>query len=175
MKDPKKGITHFASGDGLPDNIVRVITASPDPRRYWIGTQDKGPVLLDIREKRLLPAAAKNEWTYGQVNDMVQVGNELWIATEQNGLLRMNIQPEGSLTLVNQQPQWSKISSLIQDAEGNIWMGSKGDLIKSNAGAWSFLRKYKNVSIRKVHCLLSDAGNRLWFTPDQGLRQIGIQ
>ena len=172
MKDPKKGITHFASGDGLPDNIVRVITASPDPRRYWIGTQDKGPVLLDISERRLLPTAAKNEWTYGQVNDMVQVGNELWIATEQNGLLRMNIQPEGSLTLVNQQPQWSKISSLIQDAEGNIWLGSKGDLIKSNAGAWSFLRKYKNVSIRKVHCLLSDAGNRLWFTPDQGLARL---
>jgi ligand-binding sensor domain-containing protein len=172
MKDPKKGITHFASADGLPDNIVRVITASSDPSRYWIGTQDKGPVLLDIRERKLLSSPTKNVWPYGQVNDLVQVGKELWIATEENGLVRMSIQPDGSLLIASQLPQWPKISSLAKDAEGNIWLGSKGDLIKSNAGAWSFFRNYKNVSIRKVHCLLSDAANGLWFTPDQGLARM---
>ena len=171
----KKRISKVSSKDGLPDNIVRVIYPSSDPDKFWIGMQDKGVALFSFSNHRVVTNSVSANWKFGQVNDIIEVGDQLWIATEEKGIVQMHIETDGRLNYIQNVNTWPKVSSFNRDPEGNIWIAAKGDLIKSNAARWRFLNEFGNTKFKKVHCILSDQNNDLWFTPDAGLVRLQLQ
>ncbi|PWT95727.1 MAG: hypothetical protein C5B52_17270, partial [Bacteroidetes bacterium] len=171
----KKRISKVTSMDGLPDNIVRVIYPSTEADKFWIGMQDKGVALFSFSNHRIISNSATPNWRYGQVNDIIEVGDQLWIATEEKGIIQMHIGADGTLSFIKELNEWPKVSSLARDPEGNIWLAAKGDLIKSNSGRWRFINEFDNIKFKKIHCILSDQNNDLWFTPDASLVRLKMQ
>jgi ligand-binding sensor domain-containing protein len=83
--------------------------------------QDKGICLLDIDQKQLVNTYVTTIWKCGQVNDVLDLGNEVWIATEENGLLVYDKKKHSiEKQLLNGSLTSSKINELQADNEANV-------------------------------------------------------
>src|SRR5205085_7874374 len=93
IKGNKKTISTFTSKQGLPDNIIRSLESSDDPRAlsfFYIGMQDAGlgiyfPEQRDQPSKAFFPG-----WKQGQINDLLLKGNHLYVASEDHGFLKFD-------------------------------------------------------------------------------------
>ena len=56
----KKNIKIFTTKNGLPDNIVSCITESHTKNMVWVGTQSKGMLLFNIKDKGIQEISTKN-------------------------------------------------------------------------------------------------------------------
>ena len=161
----KKDIAFFTAKNGLPDNIVKCIIPSAIKNNIWVGTQSKGILQFDISNKQItsMPAA----WYFGEVNDLFESNETLFIATEQNGMLRYdtktklfkkNVFKDSSLV--------RRVTGIQTDNEENVWLAADNKLV-SFSGAWlTYWIDLPNLALPKIHTLLADDDNTLWFTPD---------
>ncbi len=183
----KPDITALTSADGLPDNIVRVLLPSSDGN-MWIGMQDKGVCEYLSAEKRIATPSVLRNWEYGQVNCMLETENDLWIGTDNSGILDVEINSDKSFRHLTTGGNivLSKINDMLQDAEFNVWIANNNQLVRSTGEQISFLQNYeteatqKNSELRKtepfkfIHTILYDHHGNLWFTPDQGLVRLAM-
>jgi ligand-binding sensor domain-containing protein len=181
MNGEKRLINKLNSSNGLPDNIVRSILRSQDGNT-WIGMQDKGVCRYNADEQTFsVPKNLKN-WKYGQVNCLLETENNLWIGTDESGILCLDIGNQMSLKQFSMRENvgLSKINALIEDEENNIWIANNNQLIRSSGEQIKFLNTYKKTKPDEqeknkdeatvyIHAILCDHFGNLWFTPDQGL------
>jgi ligand-binding sensor domain-containing protein len=160
-----KKIRALTSANGLPDNLVTCIVPASSGQ-FWVGLQDKGYCLYDHRtQKFTTPAAA---WPGGQVNALLVTEKNLWIATEQNGLLNSNDPLTGSAT--NSGHSFSNpLDGLLQDNEGNFWLASGNQLVRTNGEKLRFLPLYNEQSFKTVHAILADKKDDIWMGIDKSL------
>ncbi|MEO6584432.1 MAG: two-component regulator propeller domain-containing protein [Ferruginibacter sp.] len=146
---------------GLPDYIVTsVVNASAN--KFWIGMQDKGFCLYDHTTKKIsIPQNVS--WVYGQVNYLLQSNNNLWIATQNNGLLKYTIIANNLSQL--QYTHEQTVSALLQDAQGNIWYSSPiTGLSKTANAAIQIFPLPEGAVFDHIHALLADNNGNLWLT-----------
>lgn len=161
----KKEIQFFTARDGLPDNIVKCIIPSSVKNTVWVGTQSKGILQFDIVRKQITAVPA--DWNYGEVNDLFESNNTLFIGTEQSGMIcydrqakifKRNVFKDSALV--------RRISDIQTDNEENIWLAADNKLV-SFTGAWlNYWMGLPGIPLTKIHTLLADNDNTLWFTPD---------
>ncbi|MFN8253597.1 MAG: two-component regulator propeller domain-containing protein [Ferruginibacter sp.] len=155
----------FTARNGLPDNIIRSITASSKKDIVWVGTQSKGVLQFNTSTRQIVSVPAG--WAYGQVNDLLEDNESIFIATEQNGLVCYN--KERGLfkkNIFKDSASMKRITDIQADNEENIWLASDSKLI-SFTGSWlTYWMGTPQVSFAKIHTLLADENNTLWFTPD---------
>ncbi len=151
--------------DGLPDNIVRKLAHLADGR-VLIGTDDAGVVTLD--PDRTVFTSLFDKWNAGSVVDFSIRNANLWIATSRGGLLYYDIELS-NLAMYERQPGYSipSITTLFTDREGNLWAGTKTDVIRSAAGL-EFIEPGQGVD-PNVLALAIDNSNALWFSTGDGL------
>ena len=113
--------------NGLPDYYVTAITPTGN-NTYWIGLQEKGFCLYDHGSGKITIPTSTLSWTYGQVNDLLVSQKSLWIATEENGLLKQSGIAAPVEVLNTETGIQNKITNLLQDSEGNIWMSTATEL-----------------------------------------------
>jgi ligand-binding sensor domain-containing protein len=164
----KKSIKIFTAKNGLPDNIIRCITKSKVKNTVWVGMQSKGFLLFAIDAKMIIDTITKNSgWLYGQVNDIIEVPNSIFIATEQDGIIGYDKKSRKIKEKVLLDSLYPKhIANLQQDNEGNIWAAAENKLICFTGDYLHYWHMAKGVNFIKVHTLLADDENKLWFTPD---------
>jgi ligand-binding sensor domain-containing protein len=162
-KESEKQVKIFTSKEGLPDNIVRSITTSDLPGYWWVGMQDKGFCLLDASKKQLVNNHISALWKYGQVNDIVDLGNELWIATEENGVWIYEKRKHLLYQQLFSTPLPAvKVNDLQQDNQGNIWLANSHSIIRTTGNHFLFYDKMGERPLKKINALLAD-GPRLWL------------
>lgn len=154
----RKEIKTFSAKDGLPDNIVRSITPSDIAGYWWVGMQDKGICLLDARNRQLINNHISTLWTNGQVNDVLDLGKELWIATENRGLWVYD------KTYHRLQPQLFKnllpatnITDLQPDNEGNIWLANNNSIVRTTGNKVLFYPSLGSHSLNNINALIADS------------------
>ncbi len=164
----KKQVEVIGPKNGLPDYYVMAITAAGN-NTYWIGLQEKGFCLYNHSTKEITIPAAANNWGYGQVNSLLLSQNSLWIATEENGLLKQPainqplVVPDIGITNQN------NLNNLLQDNEGNIWFNTSAELISTAGDKLKLLPVYDKSIFETIHSVLCDYENNIWVSTIGGL------
>ena len=156
----EKKVININTKNGLPDNFVKTITPAGN-NTFWIGMQDKGICLYNntVRQFTILPAF--QSWQHGQINKLLQSQNNLWIATEDHGVIKTAVTGIGNLKM--EDDQLLNINDLLQDNEGNIWMlANNAELIKTPGDQIKLLVNYKEKDFQNVHAILCDNENNIW-------------
>jgi ligand-binding sensor domain-containing protein len=141
---------------------------------FLVGMQEKGFCLYNHSNKQIsIPAAASN-WNYGQVNALLSAQNNTWIATEENGLLKIpgagQLLPQGITATIGK----NNIANLIMDNEGNIWMNSATELISTAGDRLNLLPLYDKTVYETIHTIMADYQNNIWAGTDGGVIKYSI-
>ena len=168
LVDGKATVNVIGPKNGLPDYYVTAITAAGN-NSFWIGMQEKGYCLYDHSSGKItIPASALN-WNYGQINDLLVSQKSLWIATEENGLLKqgsMDAPVEVASIAAGIQ---NKINNLLQDNEGNIWMSTATELTGITGNKLKLLPVYSPGVFETIHATLCDHQNNIWISSNAAL------
>lgn len=164
LANGQKKVENLTRDDGLPDEIVQAILHDGNGG-MWIGTYDRGVCRYVLAEKRFeLPLP---DWQNGIVGSLALFDQkELWIGTDGNGLWRLSLQ-NGLLrpAVFDKITQKSKISDLLKDVEGNLW-------VISNTGGIQFANRqfeYLHTGLPSAQAVLADTEGRLWVGTPAGL------
>lgn len=161
----KTHITFFTTKNGLPDNIIRSIVPSRVKDIVWVGTQSKGILQFNIPAKQIL--YMPGGWTYGQVNDLCEDHEAVFIATEQDGMISFDKASRlFKKNIFRDSFTVKRVTDIETDNEENIWLAADSRLL-GFTGSWlTYWMGNPQVSFAKIHTLLADENNILWFTPD---------
>lgn len=154
--------------NGLPDYYVTAITPAGS-NTFWIGMQEKGFCLYNHVTGNITIPASALDWKLGQVNDLLVSHKKLWIATEENGLLKqagINAPAEAANASVSLQ---NKISNLLQDNEGNIWLSTATALTIITENKIKLLPVYAPAVFETIHATLCDDQNNIWISSNASL------
>jgi len=168
LSNGKATVNVIGPKNGLPDYYVTAITPAGN-NSFWIGMQEKGFCLYDHGTGKItIPAAAQN-WNYGQVNDLLVSQKNLWIATEENGLLKQpGINAPAEVFRSGAVIQ-NKINNLLQDDQGNIWMSTTTELVSIIGNRLKLLPVYSPEVFETIHATLCDHQNNIWISANAAL------
>lgn len=157
--------------DALPDgNIGKLMVDSHGA--LWLGLMAGGLVRYDTQNERFQNWRPDPLGRYGPysttVNALVETdGQRLWLGG--NAGLERFIPALSKSALValepgNRQPE---VHALLQDHQGNLWVGSARGLYLQRAGQSGFVRITLGASAQRpasdsVHALYQDSAGRLW-------------
>jgi len=163
----KKVIKHYSTAEGLPDIIVQTITAAKS-QGYWIGMQEKGICLFNPL-KNSFEVPFDGPWTHGSVNDIIDFGDLLWIATESDGVVELPLGQYKTTGISMAELTGKRTGGMLQDREGSIWLVTSGSLLWTSGPG---IRHYKNageMSLGNIHAIRAGKNGDFWFGNDKGL------
>lgn len=163
---PDGSVTHYTQDDGLPDNHIMGLYRASDGR-LWVSA-DGGVGWLD-EEEHFHHFDQLPDSLYRQISEDSQ--GRLWI-TSNNGLLRK----EGEAL------QWwseetglesSLISTTYEDADGNLWIGSRESGLARLRGEELFqFTEAHGLPQLSVLAILEDRLGNLWMSGADGLVKV---
>lgn len=167
LKGDRKVIRHYSTSDGLPDILVQKILPAKSGG-FWIGMQEKGICYYNpISQAFELPDS--KSWNYGSVNDILDFGDLLWIATEGYGIVELslkNVQKEHDYRLL--EGSGKRIDRLLHDLEGNVWSISQGSLLLSSGPGIRHYKTAGDLMLGNIHALHAEEDESLYFGNDKG-------
>lgn len=165
--DKQKVIRHYSTVDGLPDIIVQKIVPSASGGA-WIGMQEKGICYYNpVSDAFELPLS--QNWDFGPVNDVLDFGDLLWIASEGNGIIELSLKKENKesgFSLV--EGSGKRIDQLLHDLEGNVWVVSQGLLSWSSGPGIRHTKNIAGLELGNIHALHAEADGSFYFGNDKG-------
>ncbi|QEC68552.1 hypothetical protein FRZ67_15015 [Panacibacter ginsenosidivorans] len=165
----KKNVKVYSSKDGLPDNILRCIFETSNSFS-WLGMQDAGVICLD---KTMTTQTATTKWPYGQVNDIVTTSSQVFIATEDNGMIVYDHDEHNNLTTLSyKEEHLKKINCLLRDRENNVWASGDNFLMRTAGSTIETLYNLPKTAVEKVHSLLYAADKSIWFNAGNNVSAI---
>lgn len=145
------------------DNVAQIIEVSKD--KLLLGSPS-GLYLLNLQDST---TSLVDNFENIDVNDlMIDVHDMIWVATEQ-GLFRINIKT-GYQELFNERNglPGNKISGLIKDHEGNVWLSMRKDgLIRLTTGTVTMLDNRDGILNTKVN-IIQEFEDQTFFGCDDG-------
>ncbi|WP_206859534.1 ligand-binding sensor domain-containing diguanylate cyclase [Lysobacter changpingensis] len=97
---------------------------------------------------------------------------DLWLGTENHGLLRIGSHGVERLPAGEILPN-GRIASLLEDAEGSIWVGANGGLFRLRETLFSAITRRDGLSGEYVRAVLEDRDGNLWIGGGGGLDRLG--
>jgi ligand-binding sensor domain-containing protein len=164
----KKTVGKLFSDNQLPDYIITSLHVNKG--EIVIGTQDKGIFVVKKNDSISIPEMSAH-WEYGMVNRVITVGNETWIATNENGLVIADATSQEFKFKIKSTSSFPhiKIRDLATDNEGNVWIACNDGLVKSPGNKIRYQDSVNGEKISFVHTILYDSKGNCWFSPDQEL------
>ncbi len=154
--------------NGLPDYYVTTITPAGN-NTFWIGLQEKGFCLYDHSSGKITIPTTALSWNYGQVNDLLVSQKTLWVATDENGLLKQAVMNAPAEMINSAAGPQNKINNLLQDNEGNIWMSTATELTAITGNKLHLLPVYSPEVFETIHASLCDYQNNIWISTNAAL------
>jgi ligand-binding sensor domain-containing protein/signal transduction histidine kinase len=156
--------------DGLPNNLVRAITQTPDGY-LWVGTR-MGLARFDgIHFRRYDPQntpALKNP----NISALcVDANGFLWIGTYGEGLLHMEPSGFSGYTSTNGLVG-DEVTVLYRATNGSIWIGTTAGLSHYEAGKFTNYTKKDGLASDIVRSVLQARDGNIWVATGEGLNRI---
>jgi len=168
-------ITAYSSGEGLQDNIARVVVSTGAAGQYWIGAQQGGLSLFDSKAGQCRKLNVPGGWQWGQVNDILPVpGNRMWVATEDGYLLELILVGRDSARVNSFAHPDKKINDLALDQSGNIWCATTKGISLVTAEFLDYFSLSTPYSLTGVTAMCCDRDNRLWLALKNDLYRIDL-
>ncbi|RLD51596.1 MAG: hypothetical protein DRI97_15485, partial [Bacteroidetes bacterium] len=142
----------------------------------WIGTGTDGVHLFDVTTRRFIHYSGRNQLSRYAILDLEKdsKGN-LWVATNMNGLLKMdpegNIKRQGFDSIPFSSLRKARIISIFEDIEENLWFGTEFlGLIRLSTDEQSAVFDLSGNAIpREICAITEDRYERLWISTSDGL------
>lgn len=162
------GFRIWRVGEGLRDNFVWSVHV--DARdRVWLGTTSAGLAMLDADrgeftwyDRRTQPEMASDDvWSINSTPD-----GAVWFGTSDGGLHRLA--PDGAMQRFAHDPDdpaslpADGVSHLVVDAEGTLWVGTKGGVARWDGQGFERLPMEK-LGTRMVDGMAVDDAGSLWM------------
>ncbi|HEY8935176.1 MAG TPA: two-component regulator propeller domain-containing protein [Cyclobacteriaceae bacterium] len=168
LKDTSAQIEVFNSDNGLPDNIIKKL-ALDDKNSIWMATEDNGILEFNPLTKKWI-SKIKYESHYGTITDFIITKEEVWASTSQLGLLVFDRKNEQTkIYTPRTTPALTSIMSILNDTEGNIWIGTKTGVTRCNGDHIEFIIDLNGSQNSNVLAMTFDQTNALWFSTSDGL------
>jgi ligand-binding sensor domain-containing protein len=165
LKDLKPSIKTLNHKYGLPDNIVKKIVLSGDGF-IWVATEDAGIIRFDPKAQKFEPLFP-GAWTFGSVSDVVSKGSKFWISGSSFGLIVFDHRTKAFKHYNSKSSlHISSIQTLMKDAEGNIWAGSKTGVIRTPG---DYLEYMETEGVKNTLAVAEDNSGCIWISNSEGL------
>jgi diguanylate cyclase (GGDEF)-like protein len=150
----------YTTRDGLSNNIIRSICQTSDGS-LWFATYGGG--LNRLKDNRFEVYTTRNGLSHNILYSLlVDTEQNLWIGSE-NGLSRMKLEDPISFH-TDEEFRGTTISSLYQDKEGSLWVGSiDRGLSRYFHGQVSHHAIADGLSDNFVRCIFADREGSLWI------------
>ncbi len=164
----KKNITIINDKNGLPDNIVRSFKKD-NTGNIWIALQDKGVCYYNKLTRLFsVPDQVKN-WKYGQVNEILPLKREVFIGTEDNGIIEIH---PGLPTLNKMLPvkrtRINSIQQLLLDKNEQVWVVADNILSIANCNLFQIIEiptEWQDA----IKAITTDETGKIWFANQKGI------
>lgn len=160
----------YNSTHGLPDNIVRSIGVLPD-NEVLLGMQEKGVCRFNLQSKKFIDVGFTNDWLYGPVNVMTFLQNEFWLGTENFGIVDYEFRGDRRIRNFNTGTDlpFAKVSALLRDSEGNVWIAGENKLVISPGEKVEFVNEIAGMGVDSIQAITSCPDGYIWFSDPSGL------
>ena len=178
----KGGLTQFdpvyerfkrynTGNDQLVGDTISCIYESSDAQ-LWVGT------LAGVHRIDLASNTVEYNGLDGfSINTITEVGNQLWIGTNQGLFLKapqQDVERAKGMLAIHEN---LSVLSIVPDAEGNGWIGAseyllKAENVQSDSMRWIDLTPYLPLEIGEIEHLLFDEENSLWMASTSGLYKM---
>ncbi len=153
---------------GLPDNIVRSIKKD-DEGNIWIALQDKGICYVDHLSGRIKVPNEVKDWKYGQVNDILPMKREVFIGTEEHGIIEIHFGlPSLNKMIPARKNRINSIQQLMQDNNEQVWVVADNTLNITNSNHFQTIE----IPIEwqdPIKAITTDKNGKIWFASKKGL------
>lgn len=163
--------------NGLPDNIVVSLNFLNDST-LLIGTYDMGIWQLNINSLKFsnLFTSAAMTWTYGPIKSICTNNkNCIWAGTKENGLVLIKLGEKrnefhiySELNGLNS----NRILNLLNDAEGNVWIGNEKGVSLYNGSLFEYLTQSDGLPGKNVIDFLEDKAGNFWVSSEAGVHRL---
>lgn len=166
----------ITTGNGLPDEIVRVIIKDRTGN-MWVGFQSRGICKINPDNMHVTVPRGFHKWKFGQVNDVLLDEKEIWISTEEYGVVNNDFSSDTLLRNYSSygELKFPRVSKLALDDENNLWMTTDAGLLRTHGNWLMFLNEVDGKKISFVHSIYCDSRDNLFFTPDQSLVKLPLK
>ena len=168
IKNGKKNIRVIDTKAGLPDNIVRSLRQDA-AGNIWIGLQDKGICYIDKISGKVVVPAGTEGWQFGQVNDILPMKREIFIATEEFGIIEIH---PGLPALNRMMPVKGKnmhtVQQLLLDRNEQVWVVADNTLSIANSNHFQII-EIPPVWQEAVKAIAVDTTGKIWFANKKGI------
>ncbi len=162
----------FNNPKSLSDNIVS--SFAEDKNGIWVGTEQGGLNYFDLRANSFsyvpINAIGPNPTASNHIKALLlDAGNNLWVGTFGNGLLKLDRKSNTFSHFLGD----SRVFSMAQTPDGNIWIGASGLYKLSPEGSIieHYLHKpveHNSISNNMITSLMVDKKGDLWIGTSNG-------
>lgn len=180
---------------GFPSDVITCFALVNGGKEIWIGTGDKGVIALQLPEgfinrniPTLLPGMRVFNSYLGTGSDFIESicpdsrGN-IWIGTTGGGATRISPAMETNRTLAldkavirnystRQGLNYFNVKSIIEDREGNIWLGTDVGLNKYRGELFTLYDKQDGLNNDIVWATCASKNGDVWLGTNEGLTRL---
>ena len=158
---------------GKPEDRIVYSIATQSDSTLWLGT-DKGLYVFDKRKKRYQKHRVDSKLNIARVNDLLQVKDELWIASNR-GLFILK-DKEVELVDVGAGLLSDDVKDLQLDDKGRVWVAQfAGGLSRISSRSKQVQKSYSAPSLRMAQNVFVGKENKVWLgTQDKGIQVLDI-
>lgn len=165
--DGKRSVKTLNNDNGLKDNIITSL-AIDQSGKLWTGSESAGPASYDPGTKTFF--YPHDQWRYGRVASIACMGNTIWAGTAMNGLIEVHAEGEFTNVINEEVPTLPKrITDLMTDAEGNIWVASGAGFVHSGHPLFSFISGFSGNQAGNIQAILYSRTGNIMFSTVRGV------
>jgi signal transduction histidine kinase/ligand-binding sensor domain-containing protein/AraC-like DNA-binding protein len=175
----------------LPDNDIRCISLD-SYGQLWVGTH-RGLALFNTQTRSFIPlnlfSGLPTELIHGNILSIAEIGNDVWVATEFNGVYiikkkkfqTLDTSPFETIHYTegfNQEMlSCSSVYSIFCDNFGNVWLGTWGGGLNfishhpqmfNNIGYGSDIHNDETLTNKSAQSICTDIKGNVWIGTDGG-------
>lgn len=184
--NPPDSVRHFLSYTKSYPNLLVITDILMDPIRQsiWLSTysvNSSKPIILYDQSNFNAAAFDSLSWEKIALNintDEVaaltlDIFNNLWIGTERNGVVEMQLTSNGNINWENisesDNLKNNKVLAIAGDQDGYVWLGTQAGLnAYFNGNLFDFREDYQPIGLR-INAIYVDGENNKWFATESGL------
>jgi len=164
----KKRISIINDKNGLPDNIVRNLKNDEDGNT-WIALQDKGVCYYDKGLAKIIVPAELGDWQYGQVNEVLPMKREVYIGTEEHGIIEVHYGlPATNKMIPAKKQKINAIQQLLLDKNEQVWMVADNLLSMANSNRFQVI-EIPTEWQDGIKAITTDHTGGIWFANAKGV------
>lgn len=165
--DGKSVFTDFTKANGLPDNMVRSVSSSPDGATIWLGTYQG---LCRLQDGKFTTYSVAEGLPESRIRTLLQEGDRvLWIGTN-GGFAKMEDGKISTVTDAKGILKGTSIIGIVRSKDGSLLLSTegKGWCRWQNGVITEHLTTKEGLASDVVMCSFEDKDGTVWIATNAG-------